>query len=49
MPIDQFVEKPDLKTAEKYLAEGNYFWNAGIFLFSISTMKEEFKTFAPKI
>ena len=30
--VDRFVEKPDLATAEKYLAEGGYFWNAGMFV-----------------
>eukprot|EP01030_Chromulinospumella_sphaerica_P016888 gene16888-16705_t len=32
-PADQtFVEKPDLQTAQQYLQEGNYFWNAGMFV-----------------
>lgn len=44
-----FKEKPDIKTAEKYLKAGNYFWNSGMFMFSIKTMQEEFKTFVPKI
>jgi len=30
--VDRFVEKPDLATAEKYLSEGGYFWNAGMFV-----------------
>ena len=30
--VDCFVEKPDLQTAQKYLIEGNYFWNSGIFM-----------------
>ncbi|MGH1472179.1 MAG: mannose-1-phosphate guanylyltransferase/mannose-6-phosphate isomerase [Cellvibrionaceae bacterium] len=33
----QFVEKPDLKTAEKYLADGHYFWNSGMFVFTAAT------------
>lgn len=44
-----FKEKPDLETAKKYLKAGNYFWNSGMFMFSIKTMKEEFKTFVPEI
>ncbi|MEM8981960.1 MAG: mannose-1-phosphate guanylyltransferase/mannose-6-phosphate isomerase [Pseudomonadota bacterium] len=32
-PVEAFVEKPDLETATRYLATGEYFWNAGIFLF----------------
>ena len=30
--VESFTEKPDLKTAESYLAEGNYYWNSGIFV-----------------
>lgn len=39
--VKEFVEKPDLETAEKYLAAGTYFWNSGIFMFKASTMIEE--------
>jgi mannose-1-phosphate guanylyltransferase/mannose-6-phosphate isomerase len=35
--INRFAEKPDAATAEGYIAEGNYYWNGGIFLFSAST------------
>jgi mannose-1-phosphate guanylyltransferase/mannose-6-phosphate isomerase len=35
--IAEFVEKPDLKTAESYLASGQYFWNSGIFLVKASS------------
>jgi len=41
--IDSFKEKPDLFTAEKYFKSDNYFWNAGIFIFKISTILEAFK------
>lgn len=34
----RFCEKPDLATAEQFLKSGQYFWNAGIFVFQISTM-----------
>ena len=47
--VISFKEKPDLKTAEKYVKAGNYFWNSGMFMFSIKTMQDEFKTFAPEI
>jgi mannose-1-phosphate guanylyltransferase/mannose-1-phosphate guanylyltransferase/mannose-6-phosphate isomerase len=43
-----FVEKPDRKTAERYLAEGNYYWNSGIFAFSIKTYLSELKKHAPQ-
>lgn len=36
--IDAFVEKPDLATAEAYLAAGNYTWNAGMFCFSVASL-----------
>ena len=44
-----FREKPDLATATKYLADGNFFWNAGIFLFGADAMDQEMKTHAPEI
>jgi mannose-1-phosphate guanylyltransferase/mannose-6-phosphate isomerase len=43
-----FVEKPDKKTAERYLAEGNYYWNSGMFAFSIKTFLTEVKKHAPQ-
>lgn len=45
--IDQFVEKPDLSTAEEYLASGNYLWNSGMFLFKASRYIEELRKFNP--
>jgi len=47
--IDRFVEKPDVQTAEGYLADGNYVWNAGIFLFRADTMIAEMRAFRPDI
>jgi mannose-1-phosphate guanylyltransferase/mannose-6-phosphate isomerase len=35
--VAQFVEKPDVKTAKAYLADGNYLWNSGIFVLRAST------------
>jgi mannose-1-phosphate guanylyltransferase len=43
--IKNFKEKPDEKTAIKYLKNGNYLWNAGYFIFSAETMKEHFNTY----
>ncbi len=37
-PIKAFVEKPDLATAQRYLASGEYFWNAGIFMATSRTL-----------
>lgn len=47
--VKRFVEKPDLDTAQDYLSSGDYFWNAGIFLFSAKAMVEAFKAHAPDI
>ena len=45
--VSEFKEKPDKATAEKYLAAGNYFWNAGIFVWSVKTIVKELRKFAP--
>lgn len=47
--VKEFVEKPDEKTAKKYLEAKTYFWNSGIFMFKASVMIEEIKKFAPEI
>lgn len=47
--VKSFKEKPDKVTAEKYLAEGNYYWNAGMFMFSISRMETELEQYVPEI
>jgi mannose-1-phosphate guanylyltransferase len=39
-PLRSFVEKPDRATAEKYLAEGRYFWNSGMFCFTAGVLAE---------
>ena len=40
--IEAFKEKPDAETAQRYLADGGYFWNSGMFLFSPQTLLAEF-------
>jgi len=45
--VRRFVEKPDLATAQAYLADGGYFWNSGMFLFRASRFLEELGKFAP--
>ncbi len=47
--VSRFVEKPDLETAEKFLATGHFYWNAGMFLFRAGRMIEEFKMHAPDL
>jgi mannose-1-phosphate guanylyltransferase/mannose-6-phosphate isomerase len=49
LKIDAFVEKPDLATAEGYIAEGGYFWNSGIFLFRASRYLEELGAQRPDV
>ena len=49
LPVEYFVEKPDLKTAESYLSKGSFFWNAGIFLFRADTMLTALEEFAPEV
>jgi mannose-1-phosphate guanylyltransferase/mannose-6-phosphate isomerase len=47
--VERFTEKPDTETAQRYLAGGNYYWNSGIFVFTIGLIKEEFMRFVPEI
>ncbi|MGO0307327.1 mannose-1-phosphate guanylyltransferase/mannose-6-phosphate isomerase [Endozoicomonas acroporae] len=47
--VAQFVEKPDLETAQGYLASGDYYWNSGMFLFKASRYLEELNKFRPDI
>ncbi|MGY5449840.1 mannose-1-phosphate guanylyltransferase/mannose-6-phosphate isomerase [Agarivorans sp. MS3-6] len=47
--VDQFVEKPDAKTAQSYLDNGNYYWNSGMFLFKASRYLEELNEHRPDI
>ena len=47
--VASFVEKPDLATAEAYLASGDYAWNSGMFLFSARSLLEETGRHAPAV
>ena len=47
--IDSFREKPDLATAQEYISQKNYFWNAGIFIWSVSTIVNAFRVYSPAI
>ncbi len=47
--VERFTEKPNLETAKRFLSEGNYFWNSGMFVFTIETMIEELRLCAPEI
>jgi mannose-1-phosphate guanylyltransferase / mannose-6-phosphate isomerase len=47
--IEKFVEKPDTKTAEGYLAEGGYLWNSGIFLWQVSVLLQAVAKWQPRL
>ncbi len=47
--VAAFVEKPDLETAEQYLAEGGYHWNSGMFCFTAGTLLAELEQHAPDV
>jgi mannose-1-phosphate guanylyltransferase/mannose-6-phosphate isomerase len=47
--VEEFVEKPDLKTAQFYLEQGNYLWNSGMFMFKANTLIDELTTHSPDI
>ncbi|VBB09323.1 mannose-6-phosphate isomerase [Lucifera butyrica] len=47
--VDSFREKPDLATAESYLAAGNYYWNSGMFVFTLNCIMEELQRHQPAI
>jgi mannose-1-phosphate guanylyltransferase/mannose-6-phosphate isomerase len=48
-PIDRFVEKPDLATAERFVASGDHYWNSGMFLFGARRYLRELAAQAPDI
>lgn len=47
--VDAFREKPDLATAEKYIRKPNMLWNAGIFIWNVSTVVNALRVYAPEI
>ncbi|WP_234495032.1 mannose-1-phosphate guanylyltransferase/mannose-6-phosphate isomerase [Vibrio maritimus] len=47
--VSEFVEKPDLETAKKYVASKEYYWNSGMFLFKASRYLEELAKYEPEI
>ncbi len=46
--VHQFREKPDYETAKEFLAQGNFLWNAGIFMWSVKTIVDAFENYQPK-
>jgi mannose-1-phosphate guanylyltransferase/mannose-6-phosphate isomerase len=47
--VASFTEKPNAEAAQDYLSRGNFFWNAGIFLFRASAFLEELEAHAPEV
>lgn len=47
--VKRFVEKPDLKTAQEYVASGKYLWNSGMFCMTTETAMVELKRYAPAV
>ncbi len=47
--VRRFVEKPDLQTAESYIASGKYLWNSGMFCMTAETALSELKLYAPEV
>jgi len=47
--VEEFVEKPDAKTAKSYLEQGNYLWNSGKFMFQANTLVDELSEHSPNI
>ncbi|WP_298238469.1 mannose-1-phosphate guanylyltransferase [uncultured Algibacter sp.] len=48
-PVNQFREKPDYETAKEFIAQGNFLWNAGIFMWSVKSVVEAFQNNQPKL
>jgi mannose-1-phosphate guanylyltransferase/mannose-6-phosphate isomerase len=47
--VEEFVEKPDLETARRYVASDGYRWNSGMFVFPVAALIEEMERFCPAI
>src|SRR5690606_20838720 len=47
--VEKFVEKPDRETAERFLADGGYSWNGGIFVFGAGAFMDELRRHRPAL
>ena len=47
--VERFVEKPNEETATKYLEQGGFYWNSGLFVFKVSVFLEAVQQFAPDL
>ena len=48
-PVKEFKEKPDLETAKRYVASGDYLWNSGIFVWSLETIDKAIRAYLPEV
>ncbi len=49
LKANRFVEKPDRATAEQYISSGKYFWNSGMFIWSVSALEAAFALHCPHL
>lgn len=49
VPVKSFKEKPDLETAKRFVADGRFFWNSGIFLWSADAIMAALRRFLPDL
>ncbi len=49
MAVEKFVEKPNLETAQRYLESGEYYWNAGMFVWRVPVVEAGFRSHAPEL
>lgn len=47
--VERFREKPDLATAKEYVAQNNFFWNSGVFIWSVNTIVNAFRIYEPAL
>src|SRR5260370_34786016 len=47
--VERFVEKPDLATAQHYLADGHYVWNSSMFVWQVKTILAELHAHLPEV
>lgn len=47
--VQRFVEKPALEKAKEYLESGDYYWNAGMFVWSVASIRDAFERFCPQL
>lgn len=48
-PVLRFKEKPDYATAQSFIAQGNFFWNSGMFAWQLFAIKEAFRRYLPQM